>query len=31
MGVLQDIQILLGGSAATGKKKTPTDAEKLEL
>jgi hypothetical protein len=31
MGVLKDIQKSLGGSAATGKKKTPTDAEKLEL
>ena len=27
MGVLEDIQKSLGGSAATGKKKTPTDAE----
>jgi len=31
MGVLEDIQKLLGGSTAAGKKKTPTDAEKLEL
>jgi hypothetical protein len=31
MGVLEDIQKSLGGSAATGKKKTPTDTEKLEL
>ena len=31
MGVLEDIQKSLGGSAVTGKKKTPTDAEKLEL
>ena len=31
MGVLEDIQKSLSGSAATGKKKTPTDAEKLEL
>jgi hypothetical protein len=31
MSVLEDIQKSLGGSAATGKKKTPTDAEKLEL
>jgi hypothetical protein len=30
MGVLEDIQKSLGGSAATGKKKTPTDAEKRE-
>ncbi len=31
MGVLDDTQKLLGGSTATGQKKTPTDAEKLEL
>ncbi len=31
MGVLDDIQKSLGGSTATGQKKTPTDAEKLEL
>ena len=31
MGVLEDIQKSLGGSTASGKKKTPTDAEKLEL
>jgi len=31
LGVLEDIQESLGGSTATGKKKTPTDAEKLEL
>ncbi len=31
MGVLEDIQKSLGGSTAAGKKKTPTDAEKLEL
>jgi len=31
MGVLKDIQKSLGGSTATGKKKTPTDVEKLEL
>jgi hypothetical protein len=31
MGVLEDIQKSLGGSTATGKKKTLTDAEKLEL
>ncbi len=31
MGVLEDIHKALGGSTATGKKKTPTDAEKLEL
>jgi hypothetical protein len=31
MGVLEDIQKSLGGSGATGKKRTPTDAEKLEL
>ena len=31
MGVLEDIQKSLSGSAATGKKKTPTDAKKLEL
>ncbi len=29
MGVLEDIQKSLGGSTATGKKKTPSDAEKL--
>ena len=31
MGVLEDIHKSLGGSTATGRKKTPTDAEKLEL
>jgi hypothetical protein len=31
MGVLEDIQKALGGSTATGRKKTPTDVEKLEL
>ncbi len=31
MGVLKNIQNSLGGSTATGKKKTPTEAEKLEL
>jgi len=31
MGVLEDIQKSLGRSTAAGKKKTPTDAEKLEL
>ena len=31
MGVLENIQNSLGGSTATGKKKTPTDVEKLEL
>ena len=32
MGVLENIQNSLGGSStATGKKKTPTEAEKLEL
>ncbi len=31
MGVLENIQNSLGGSTATGKKKTPTEAEKLEL
>jgi hypothetical protein len=31
MGVLEDIQKSLSGSTATGKKKAPTDAEKLEL
>ncbi len=31
MSVLEDIQKSLGGSTATGKKKTQTDAEKLEL
>jgi hypothetical protein len=31
MGVLEDIQKALGGSTAAGRKKTPTDAEKLEL
>jgi hypothetical protein len=31
MGVLKDIQKSLGGSTASGKKKTPTDAEKQEL
>jgi hypothetical protein len=31
MGVLEDIQKSLGGSTATGKKKTLTDAEKREL
>jgi len=31
MGVLEDIQKSLSGSTATGKKKTPTDVEKLEL
>ncbi len=31
MGVLEDIQKVLGGSTAAGKKKTMTDAEKLEL
>jgi len=31
MGILEDIQKSLGGSTAAGKKKTPTDAEKLEL
>jgi hypothetical protein len=31
MGVLEDIHKALGGSTAAGKKKTMTDAEKLEL
>ena len=31
MGVLENIQNLLGGSTATVKKKTPTEVEKLEL
>ncbi len=31
MGVLEDIHKALGGSTATGRKKTMTDAEKLEL
>jgi hypothetical protein len=31
MGVLEDIHKSLDGSAATGRKKTPADAEKLEL
>jgi len=31
MGVLKDIHKSLGGSTVAGKKKTPTDAEKLEL
>ena len=31
MGVLENIQNSLGGSTVTGKKKTPTEAEKLEL
>ncbi len=31
MGVLEDIQKSLGGATATGKKKTPTDTEKLEF
>jgi len=31
MGVLKDIHKSLGGSTAAGKKKTPTDAEKLKL
>ena len=31
MGVLEDIQKSLSGSAATGKKKTLSDAEKLEI
>ena len=31
MGVLKDIHKALGGSTAAGKKKTMTDAEKLEL
>jgi len=31
MSVLKDIRKSLGGSTATGKKKTPTEAEKLEL
>jgi len=31
MGVLEDIQKLLSGSTAAGKKKTPNDLEKLEL
>ena len=31
MGVLETIQKSLGGSSATGKKKTPTEAEQLEL
>ena len=31
MGVLKDIYKALGGSTAAGRKKTPSDAEKLEL
>ncbi len=31
MGVLKDIHKLLGGSTAAGRKKTMTDAEKVEL
>jgi len=31
MGVLEDIHKALSGSAAAGKKKTMTNAEKLEL
>jgi len=31
MGVLENIQNSLGWSTVTGKKKTPTEAEKLEL
>jgi len=31
MSVLENIQNSLGGSTASGKKKTPTEAEKLEL
>jgi hypothetical protein len=31
MGVLEDIQKSLSGSTAAGKKKTTTEAEKLEL
>jgi len=31
MGVLKDIHKALGGSTAAGRKKTMTDAEKLEL
>jgi len=31
MGVLKDIQKVLGGSTAAGRKKTMTNAEKLEL
>ena len=31
MGVLKDIHKALGGSTAAGRKKTPSDAEKLEL
>jgi len=31
MGVLKDIHKLLSGSTAAGKKKTTTEAEKLEL
>jgi len=31
MGILENIRNSLGGSTATGKKKTPTEAEQLEL